>query len=160
LSILVHTFSYPVTLSWEINPANGISYSFVGDSGFGKTGEIISTAGSLIINNLENGRIQMKAFVNKTNNYNNIPTEYALAQNYPNPFNPSTTIKYDLPKTSDVSLIIYDILGRKVKELVKAKQEPGRYEVQFDASDLSSGIYIYQLISEKYMNSKKMIFLK
>ena len=160
LSILVHTFSYPVTLSWEINPANGISYSFVGDSGFGKTGEIMSTAGSHLFNNLDNGRIQMKAFVNKNNNSNNIPTEYALAQNYPNPFNPTTTIKYDLPKTSDVSLIIYDILGRKIKELVKVKQEPGRYEVQFDASHLSSGIYIYQIIAEKYMNSKKMILLK
>ncbi len=89
-----------------------------------------------------------------------IPTEYILYQNYPNPFNPTTTINYDLPNTSDVSLIIYDILGRKVKELVNTKQQVGRYEVQFDASNLSSGVYIYQLITEKYINSKKMILLK
>jgi hypothetical protein len=89
-----------------------------------------------------------------------LPTEYTLYQNYPNPFNPMTTIKYDLPYASDVSLIIYDILGRKVKELVNTKQAPGKYEVQFDASNLASGIYIYQLISEKYINSKKMILLK
>ncbi|MBE0571139.1 MAG: TIGR03790 family protein, partial [Ignavibacteriaceae bacterium] len=70
-----------------------------------------------------------------------IPKEFTLYQNFPNPFNPTTTIKYDLPQTSDVSLIIYDILGRKVKELVNTKQQAGRYEVQFDASNLASGVY-------------------
>jgi hypothetical protein len=91
---------------------------------------------------------------------NDQPNSYILDQNYPNPFNPITTIKYDLPNTSDVSLIIYDILGRKVKELVNTKQQAGRYEIQFNASTLASGVYIYQLISEKYINSKKMILLK
>jgi len=89
-----------------------------------------------------------------------VPAEFSLFQNYPNPFNPTTTIKYDLPNTSDVSLKIYDILGRKVKELVNTKQQAGRYEVQFDASHLASGVYIYQLIAEKYISSKKMILLK
>lgn len=97
-----------------------------------------------------------------------LPTEFTLYQNYPNPFNPVTTIKYDLPDVSDVSLIIYDILGRKVKELVNTKQQAGRYEVQFNASTLASGVYIYQLIAENpstssrqgYINSKKMILLK
>jgi len=89
-----------------------------------------------------------------------IPTEFTLYPNYPNPFNPTTTIKYDIPKTNDVSLIIYDILGRKVKELVNEKQQPGRYEVQLNASNLASGIYIYQLISDKYISSRKMILLK
>lgn len=89
-----------------------------------------------------------------------LPTEYTLYQNYPNPFNPITTIKYDLPDASDVSLIIYDILGRKVKELVNTKQQTGRYEIQFDASNLASGIYIYQLIADKFISSKKMILLK
>jgi hypothetical protein len=89
-----------------------------------------------------------------------LPTEYTLYQNYPNPFNPITTIKYDLPNAGDVSLIIYDILGRKVKELVNTKQEAGRYEIQYNASSLASGVYIYQLISEKYISAKKMIFLK
>lgn len=89
-----------------------------------------------------------------------IPTEFTLFQNYPNPFNPVTTIKYDLPSTSDVSLIIYDILGRKVKELVNTKQQAGRYEIQFNASNLSSGVYIYQLIADKFISSKKMILMK
>jgi uncharacterized protein (TIGR03790 family) len=89
-----------------------------------------------------------------------LPTEYTLHQNYPNPFNPTTTLKYDLPEASQVSLIIYDILGRKVKELVNTKQQAGRYEVQFNASTLASGVYIYQLVAEKYINSKKMILLR
>jgi len=89
-----------------------------------------------------------------------IPTEYTLYQNYPNPFNPATKIKYDLPNAGDVSLIIYDILGRKVKELVNTKQSAGRYEIQFNASNLASGVYIYQLIADKYISSKKMILLK
>ena len=89
-----------------------------------------------------------------------LPTEYTLYQNFPNPFNPITTIKYDLPNAGEVSLIIYDILGRRVKQLVNDKQQPGRYEIKFDASNLASGVYIYQLITDKYINAKKMILLK
>ena len=89
-----------------------------------------------------------------------LPTEYTLYQNYPNPFNPVTTIKYDLPTASDISLIIYDILGRKVKELVNTKQQAGRNEVQFDASNFASGVYIYQIIANQFIGSKKMILLK
>ncbi|HSW54184.1 MAG TPA: NosD domain-containing protein [Ignavibacteriaceae bacterium] len=96
----------------------------------------------------------------KENQKELLPTEYTLYQNYPNPFNPTTTIKYDLPNTSDVSLIVFDILGRKIKELVNTKQQAGKYEVQFNASNLASGVYIYQLIAEKYMQSRKMILLK
>ena len=97
-----------------------------------------------------------------------LPTEYTLYQNYPNPFNPVTTLKYDLPEAGYVSLIIYDILGRKVKELVNTKQQAGRYEIQFNATNLASGVYIYQLIAANpstssgrgFMSSKKMILIK
>ena len=95
------------------------------------------------------------------------PSVFLLLQNYPNPFNPISTIKYDLPASLNpfkggtlVNLVIYDILGRRVKVLVNEIQQAGRYEVQFDASDLSSGVYIYQLIAEKYISSKKMILIK
>jgi hypothetical protein len=105
---------------------------------------------------------------NKESEKETLPTEYTLYQNYPNPFNPITTIKYDLPNASEVSLIIYDILGRKVIELVNNKQEAGRYEIQFNASNLASGVYIYQLRAEnpstrsgqRYISAKKMILLK
>ncbi len=89
-----------------------------------------------------------------------IPTEYTLYQNYPNPFNPVTTIKYDLPNIGEVSVIIYDILGRKIKELINTKQQAGRYEVKWDASGVASGVYLYQLRTKDYVNTKKMILLR
>jgi hypothetical protein len=160
LNILVHTEALPVSLSWEINPENGINYTFIGDSLLGKEQNIETLTGEASFNKLRNNKIQLLAKVNGTGSKNLIPKEYNLYDNYPNPFNPITTIKYDLPNAGDVSLIIYDILGRKVKELVNTKQEAGRYEIQFNASSLASGVYIYHLIAEKYISAKKMILLK
>ncbi|MBU0474984.1 MAG: exo-alpha-sialidase [Bacteroidetes bacterium] len=96
---------------------------------------------------------------------NQLPTEYSLSQNYPNPFNPSTTIKYSIPKDvrgekQEVRLMVYDILGREVATLVNKNQKAGIYEVQFDASNLTSGVYFYKLQSGSFMESKKMVLLK
>ncbi|MFN3873101.1 MAG: T9SS type A sorting domain-containing protein, partial [Ignavibacterium sp.] len=98
---------------------------------------------------------------------NNIPTETTLYQNFPNPFNPITTIEYDLPASLSpskggtlVKLIVYDILGRRVKVLVDEVQQAGKYEIQFNASTLASGVYFFQLIADQFISSKKMIFLK
>jgi M6 family metalloprotease-like protein len=160
LNILVTTNAYPITLSWELNPENGINYSFINDSGTGKISASLNELNQLTFYNLNDNMINLSAIANERNELLNIPIKYALHQNYPNPFNPTTIIKYDLPNTSDVSLIIYDILGRKVKELVNTKQQTGRYEIKFNASNLASGIYIYQLIADNYISSKKMILLK
>ena len=89
-----------------------------------------------------------------------LPTTYSLEQNYPNPFNPSTTIKYQLPKAGFVTLKIYDILGREVASLVKEYQHGGKYSVDFKASKLSSGVYIYELKTPDYNSCKKMILTK
>tara|TARA_B100001123_G_scaffold146687_1_gene170103 strand:+ start:180 stop:3143 length:2964 start_codon:yes stop_codon:yes gene_type:complete len=91
-----------------------------------------------------------------------IPTEYALAQNYPNPFNPETRIHYELPESGHVRLVIYDILGRELVQLVNTQQGPGRYHILWkgeDASGLpvSSGIYFYQLKSGSFSETKKMV---
>lgn len=75
----------------------------------------------------------------------NQPLSYSLKQNFPNPFNPTTTIEYQLPSSGEVKLIVYDLLGREVSELVNEKQDVGKYSVQFNASGLTSGIYIYTL---------------
>lgn len=160
LNILIQTNAFPVSLSWELNPENGIDYSFIGDSSSGKVSSIVADMGKTSFSNLNNSRIQLFAKVNKENASHNLPIDYNLQQNYPNPFNPITAIKYDLPNSSEVSLIIYDILGRKVKELVNNKQEAGSYEIQFNATNLASGVYIYQLVADKYISSKKMILLK
>ncbi|MDP3682752.1 MAG: T9SS type A sorting domain-containing protein, partial [Ignavibacteria bacterium] len=88
------------------------------------------------------------------------PTEYELEQNFPNPFNPATTVTYQLPKSGSVSLKIFDILGNEVKTLVNGQKEMGRYTVQFDASSLASGMYVYQLRVNDYTSTKKMLLLK
>jgi hypothetical protein len=89
-----------------------------------------------------------------------IPNVYKLYDNYPNPFNPSTTIKYDIPRTGIVKIVIYDILGREVQSLVNAKKEPGHYEVKWDASNFASGAYFYKLETESFTDIKKMILMK
>ncbi len=98
----------------------------------------------------------------KEDKLSKIPTKFLLEQNYPNPFNPSTTIRYGIPfgKALEIKLVVYDILGREVETLVKQKQGAGNYEVTFDASKLSSGIYYYQLQAGDFIQTKKMILLK
>jgi hypothetical protein len=91
-----------------------------------------------------------------------------LLQNYPNPFNPVTKIKFTVPKEIRVSLTVYNILGEKVKELKNELMKPGYYEVNFDASNLASGIYLYRIQAgdpssssgQGFVNSKKMLLLK
>jgi len=89
-----------------------------------------------------------------------IPNKFALEQNYPNPFNPSTKIRYSIPTSSKVKLVVYDILGRKVTELVNKVQDAGYYEFNFNAADLSTGVYIYRLSYSDHFLTKKMLLLK
>ncbi len=89
-----------------------------------------------------------------------IPTSFMLHQNYPNPFNPMTTITYDIPVRANVKLVVYNILGQEVATLVNEVQEPGRYNVKFDASGLPSGVYFYKLEAGKYVDVKKMVLVK
>ena len=87
-------------------------------------------------------------------------TNYYLSQNYPNPFNPSTTINYSLPKAGYVKLTVYNILGSKVATLVDGHKSAGNFSVQFNGSNLASGIYLYRLESGSYNATKKLILLK
>ena len=89
-----------------------------------------------------------------------IPKEFSLYQNYPNPFNPFTVIRFQLSVAGNAALNIYDMLGRKVSTLVNEKLQPGTYEVTFDGSNLSSGIYFYQFKTDKFSETKKLILLK
>ncbi len=89
-----------------------------------------------------------------------IPTEFALYQNYPNPFNPSTKIRYQLPQESKVIIKIYDMLGSEVITLLNEQKEPGVYEVDFNASHLSSGTYIYRLVAGSFVVTRKMLLMK
>jgi hypothetical protein len=93
-------------------------------------------------------------------NREGIPNAFHLDQNYPNPFNPTTTIEFDLPRRSHVSLVVYDILGRKVTSLTNGIRDAGRHSVLFDATSLSSGVYFYRLIAGGYVQTRKMIVQK
>lgn len=89
-----------------------------------------------------------------------LPTEFRLEQNYPNPFNPSTTIQFAVPKASQVTITIYDVLGRRVATLVDEKYQPGTYKVTFEADELASGVYIYRIQTEGFVQSRKLMLLK
>jgi hypothetical protein len=103
--------------------------------------------------------IQISGTTNITEN-TNIPYNFVLSQNYPNPFNPSTNIRYTLPQESNVAIKVYDILGREVATLVDEHKSAGTYNIQFNASILSSGIYIYRIVASNFVQSKKMVLLK
>ena len=94
-----------------------------------------------------------------------LPTEFKLDQNYPNPFNPSTTIEFTIPigvtlRATAVRLEVFDILGRKVKTLLNKNLSAGRHKVTFDASEFSSGTYIYRLKAGDNYKSRKMVLLR
>jgi hypothetical protein len=90
----------------------------------------------------------------------NVPGIYTLSQNYPNPFNPNTTIRYQIPVRNLVTLKLYDILGREIITLVNEEKAAGSYEINWNASTLSSGVYFYQLKAGEFVSTKKMILIK
>jgi len=95
-----------------------------------------------------------------------VPGEFALMQNYPNPFNPSTVIRYDVPATASVKIVIYDVLGREVAKLADGVQVAGRYNVTWNASGLATGVYIYRMEArpadgaEAFTSVKKLLLMK
>ena len=98
--------------------------------------------------------------VTSVENNNAVPTVFALEQNYPNPFNPTTVIRYAVPQQTNVSLKVYDMLGREVAILADGSKPSGSYAVQFDASRYSSGVYVYRLLAGSQVITKKMTLLK
>jgi hypothetical protein len=170
-----------VILSWSTNTeTNNLGFDIerkVDNSSFIKVGFIqgkgtttVKQSYSFTDNNLASGsyayrikQIDANGSVHYSQEMNivvGIPTAYSLEQNYPNPFNPSTTIKYQLPKGGFVTLKIFDILGREVATLVNENKVAGRFTVEFNASKLPSGVYIYNLKTRDFTSCKKMMLTK
>ena len=130
-------------------------------------GEITVSFALIAGDNLNDLKTNAIAAKNKYNlllsvvNYNSeIPDSYSLSQNYPNPFNPATKIKFALPTSGFTSLKVYDISGKEISNLLNSNIQAGTYEVLFDASDFSSGVYFYKLESNGYIETKKMFLIK
>ncbi|MGA9406810.1 MAG: T9SS type A sorting domain-containing protein [Bacteroidota bacterium] len=108
----------------------------------------------------ENGLFMSTGTPTRVDGKNEAPSSFSLFQNYPNPFNPATVIRYQLSVNSLVTLKVYDVLGRVVKTLIEERQAPGTHSITFDASSLSSGVYLYRLAAGNFVDAKKMILLK
>ena len=89
-----------------------------------------------------------------------IPIHFALDQNYPNPFNPETTIRFAIPHTVTVNLVIYDITGKQIAKLVSEELAPGFYNITFNGRNYSTGIYFYRLTAGSFVQTKKLILIK
>ena len=149
-------------------PASGTA---VGSGGVSGTGGTLGSSGGYVVSNpgiIGSGGTfgpMSGCLTGMTNPETEVPISYMLYQNYPNPFNPVTKIKFSIPpyeegKGDDVRLVIYDMLGREVATLVNEQLKPGSYEIDWDASIYSSGIYFYKLSAEDFSEVKKMILLK
>jgi hypothetical protein len=145
-------FAFPIVpLPGGGEPAYcAISISIAGSA----SGEV-HTSSQMFIDHLELSLDNVSAVDDNFNKLN-----FALNQNYPNPFNPSTVISYQVPVTSLVSLKVYDVIGNEVADLVNKVQPAGKYEITFNAADLPSGIYFYQLKTDGFNVVKKMTLLK
>ncbi len=142
----------------------GDSFSNDGLGGYGVSSILASSNSEsrTIYAGTSSGSIYRKISENGVTSINDeeTPKEYKLAQNYPNPFNPSTTIQFAVPEAGEYKVVVYNILGQQVAELLNNYLQPGEYNVQFNTNNLSSGIYIYRLRGNKVNYTKKMILMK
>ncbi len=139
---------------YQMSPSHGIkSIFFINEL----TGWIAGAYGNILKTTDGGGSILPIGI----NNYSGITvTDFSLSQNYPNPFNPATKIKFDVPKASFTKLIIYDLLGREVAVLVNEELKPGTYQADWNASNYSSGVYFYKIVSGDFVETKKMVLMK
>jgi len=145
-------FSAPIEYNSSEVPDSAVIWFLVGGDSTGEGGNLGSFA---LIDDLSWGGV---VAVEKVNS--NIPSVFAMQQNYPNPFNPSTTIEYAIPKESFVELKVYDIIGNELTTLVSEYQPAGRFRAEFNAANLSSGIYIAKLTAGSFTKSMKMTLMK
>ena len=160
-NVLLQVFFYQqwgmAQISTKVSTAQNIGITNINQDGHVDTAELdwtydISLIGAYIdgkeIGNI-NSVAKNKEFIN-----------FVLKQNYPNPFNPSTTIQYSIPKESFVTIKVYNVLGKEIVTLVNERKSAGTYSVNFNSSNISSGVYFYRLISGTHSATKKMVILK
>ena len=119
-----------------------------------------ATDGKVVVGTFGKGAYSANILTTDVEDQIQLPNSISLAQNYPNPFNPTTVIEYTIPSNEYTTLKVYDMLGKEVATLVDGPKAIGKYQVNFDASSLTSGVYVYKLTSGKFSDSKKMVFTK
>ena len=129
------------------------------EAGFGLNHSVhfILTGGTIKLFNKFGDQVATGIIENKTGV---APTDFTLSQNYPNPFNPSTKISFTLPKASNVTLKVYNVLGQEVATIFQGFQNAGKYTATFEGVNLASGIYFYTLHADNFNMTKKMILMK
>jgi hypothetical protein len=149
----VERFFFPAGFGFS-QSASTTLISFVGEPcvGFSQIGSTSIRSGSVFHN--------VVIVVGLKESKNQLPLEYALYQNYPNPFNPSTTVRYDLPRATFVTLSIFDVLGRQISTIVEGEKPAGTYQVNVYVPNLPSGVYFYRIQARDYVKTKKFVLLK
>ncbi len=133
-------------LSGTSNDLGGVSFTDA------NTGTVVGGYGTIL--RTTNGGVFVKHINSK------IPDRFSLYQNYPNPFNPVTRIAFDIPKSSFVEFVVYNVLGKEVSTIVNEKLSAGRYEVNWNGSDYPSGVYFYRIEAGDFVDVKKMLLIK
>ncbi len=158
--VLIGNYGSQSAFSWDEN-----NYTNIGGLAGAGAG-ILLPEKNLILNMQTSSLFKLKTnysvltSVNENVFLNAVPQNFELSQNYPNPFNPVTNIKFSIPSSGNVSLVVYDGLGREVAELADGFRNAGTYEINFDASQLSSGMYFYKLVTNGFTDTKKMTLVK
>jgi hypothetical protein len=156
---------YPVSAQYEIKSStfsNGGEILTSTDFGSASTlGQpFIGTSSNVNFNNYSGYWYSVNIFVGMPWEDDQFPKRFELYQNFPNPFNPVTRIKYAVPRPTHVRIEIYNVLGQRVRTLVNEEKQPGYYTVDFNASSLASGFYIYRMQTSGFRSVKKMIITK
>jgi M6 family metalloprotease-like protein len=146
LPVLLRSLAYPITVNWNIKPENGVTYWLWRGTGGNRRRAAIRDSGSVTIAQRLSDVVELEVQAGEARNQpNKGVVNYAMDPNSPNPFNPSTQIRFQLPEGNNVMLTVFDVLGRKVAELVNGYLQPGYHSVTWDATAVASGVYFARL---------------